>query len=115
MELKDYQASALEAFGRWLDALTEAQAQSNAAVAALENIPGVTIHDDIRNYPKTAWQQLAQSGGVAESAGNYVGRTDEAGRPIPMSVSRFPPAAARRCWPQPHWSGSAGRLAWFYG
>ena len=46
--------------------------------------------EDTRNYPKSAWQKLAQSGGVAESAGAYVERTDDAGRPIPHVCFKVP-------------------------
>lgn len=89
MELKDYQANALEAFGRWLDALASAQAQSEADITFLQaNNRG--IPDDIHNYPKTAWQQLSQSGGIAENAGAYVDRTDEGGRPIPHVCFKVP-------------------------
>ena len=89
MELKDYQASAIEAFGRWLDALTEAKAQSDTAIAALQSV-GADVPDDIRNHPKIAWQRLSQSGGVADTAGAYVKRTDEAGRPIPHACFKVP-------------------------
>ena len=90
VELKDYQASTLDAFGRWLDALASAQAQSDTVIAALQSIPGATVPDDIRNYPKTAWQQLGQSGGIPASAGAYVDRTDEADRPIPHVCFKVP-------------------------
>ena len=89
MELKDYQAAALEAFVRWRDALAEAQAKSETAIAALEGV-GADVPDDVRNYPKSAWQQLAQSGGVAETAGEYASRTDDAGRPIPHVCFKVP-------------------------
>ena len=89
MELKDYQVAALDAFVRWRDALAEAQAGSETAVAALEGV-GADIPEDIRNYPKSAWQQLAQSGGVAETAGSYMSRTDDAGRPIPHVCFKVP-------------------------
>ena len=36
MELKEYQEAALGAFGRWLEVLGAARAESDAAVAALE-------------------------------------------------------------------------------
>ena len=90
MEMKEYQANALDAFTRWLDVLAEAQTQSDAAVAVLQNIPGVAIPGDIRNYPKTAWELLKQSGGGAENAGPYVDRTDEAGRPVPHVCFKVP-------------------------
>ncbi len=89
MELKDYQAGALDAFGRWLDALAAAQTQSDTVIAVLQSV-GAAIPDDIRNYPKTAWQQLAQSGGLPASAGAYVDRTDEGGRPIPHVCFKVP-------------------------
>ena len=89
MELKDYQSSALNAFVRWRDALEEARLGSETAVSAL-HAAGVDVPDDVRNYPKTAWQKLAQSGGVAQSAGPYVDRTDDAGRPIPHVCFKVP-------------------------
>ncbi len=89
MELKDYQVAALEAFVRWRDALAEARAKSDAAIAALEGV-GADVPDDVRNYPKSAWQLLAQSGGVAETAGEYASRTDDAGRPIPHVCFKVP-------------------------
>ena len=89
MELKDYQVAALEAFVRWRDALAEARAKSETAIAALEGV-GADVPDDVRNYPKSAWQHLAQSGGVAETAGAYASRTDDAGRPIPHVCFKVP-------------------------
>ena len=89
MELKEYQAATLEAFVRWRDALEVARLKSETDIAALRDL-GIDIPDDVRNYPKTAWQQLAQSGGVAESAGEYVSRTDDARRPIPHICFKVP-------------------------
>ena len=89
MELKDYQSAALDAFARWREALSDALVQSETAVAALQNV-GADVPDDVRNYPKSAWQRLAQSGGVAETAGEYVSRNDDAGRPIPHACFKVP-------------------------
>ena len=89
MELKDYQVSALDAFARWRDALDQARAQSETVVATLQEA-GMEVPAGIGNYPKTAWEKLAQSGGVAGSAGPYVERTDEAGRPIPHVCFKVP-------------------------
>ena len=89
MELKDYQANALDAFTRWWDTLASEQTQADAAVAALQSV-SVAVPDDVRNYPKTAWQKLAQSGGLPASAGAYADRTDEAGRPIPHICFKVP-------------------------
>ena len=91
MELKDYQANALEAFAAWLDALTSARLQSEAAVNALKQAgPAITISQDLYNYPKIAWQQLKDAGRVADSAGEYVSRTDDANRPIPHVCFKVP-------------------------
>ena len=51
---------------------------------------GTDVPEDTRNYPKDAWQRLAQSGGVAETAGSYVSRKDDAGRPIPHVCFKVP-------------------------
>ena len=89
MELKEYQAVALDAFTRWWNGLAAARAQADTAIAALQEA-GVDIPADLHNYPKTAWQQLAQSGGVADSNVPYIERTDEAGRPIPHICFKVP-------------------------
>ena len=89
MELKEYQGAALDAFGGWLNALEKARADSEAGSAALQ-AAGVDIPEDLRNYPKTAWERLAQARGIAESAGEYVSRSDGAGRPIPHACFKVP-------------------------
>lgn len=89
MELKEYQSVALDTFVRWRNALATARTQADTAIAALLEA-GVDIPADLRNYPKTAWQQLAQSGGVADGNIPYVDRTDEAGRPIPHICFKVP-------------------------
>ena len=89
MELKEYQAAALEAFVRWRGALARAERKSVGDIAKLEEID-FDVPDDIRNYPKTAWRKLAEAGGVAETAGEYVSRADGAGRPIPHVCFKVP-------------------------
>ena len=89
MELKGYQSAALNAFVRWHDALEEARIKSKTAADALKSV-GADIPADVLNYPKSAWQQLAQLGGVAESAGEYVSRFDGAERPIPHVCFKVP-------------------------
>ena len=91
MELKDYQANTLEAFAAWLDALTTARLQSQTAIEALRQAgPAITIPDDLYNYPKAAWRQLKDAARVADTAGEYVSRTDDAGRPIPHVCFKVP-------------------------
>ena len=91
MEMKEYQAGALEAFARWQNILAEVQAQSEKVIAALQKA-GIdeTIALDTRNYPEIAWEKLAQEGGVAATAGPYVDRTDAADRPIPHLCFKVP-------------------------
>ena len=86
MELKMYQLGALDAFSRWLEALNEAQNKSETAIEALKQA-GVDIPNEICNYPKTAWQELSNNGGMA---GEYVNRTDDANRPIPHICFKVP-------------------------
>ena len=50
----------------------------------------MTLPTTCRNYPKSAWQNLAQSGGVAATAGAYASRTDDVGRPIPHLCFKVP-------------------------
>ena len=88
-KLKDYQETTLNAFSRWLESLAQAQQQSAVATAALESVEQ-DVPDDIRNYPKTAWQRLAKAEGTAQTAGEYVSRSDEAGRPIPHVCFKVP-------------------------
>ena len=91
MELKEYQTDALQAFARWRDELDTARQQSETAVAALRSAGAdIPIPDDVRNYPKTAWNKLKAAHAVAETAGEYVSRTDDAGRPIPHICFKIP-------------------------
>ena len=89
MELKEYQRKALEAFVRWLNALETARARSETGIAALQQA-GVDIPAELRNYPRTAWQTLAESGEVANPAQAYVERSDGGGRPIPNVCFKVP-------------------------
>ena len=105
MQLKEYQASTLDAFVRWREALATAQVQSETVIATLRQV-GAAIPDDIRNYPKTAWEQLAQVGGVAACAGEYVSRTDAAGRPIPHICFKVPTGGGKTLLAAAaHWNG----------
>ena len=60
--------------------------------SAIDVLRGVLpeVPDDVRNYPKSAWERLKKSGGVAESGGAYASRTDDAGRPIPHVCFKVP-------------------------
>ena len=51
---------------------------------------GVDVPPDLRDYPRTARQRLAEAGGVADTAGQYASRTDDVGRPIPHICFKVP-------------------------
>ena len=89
MELKMYQLSVLDAFSRWLETLNEAQSESETATEVLAQA-GVDIPAEVRNYPKKAWQNLTETGGVADGQAEYVDRTDDANRPIPHICFKVP-------------------------
>lgn len=89
MELKEYQAAALQDFGRWRKALEKARAESDKKESMLQNA-GMRVSEEDRNYPKFAWEELRKVGGVAGTAGEYVSRTDAAGRPIPHVCFKVP-------------------------
>lgn len=89
MELKEYQAGALDAFVRWRDALERARVKADNDIAVLQGV-GVDIPPELRNYPRKAWRELAQSGDVADGRAPYVDRTDGVGRPIPHICFKVP-------------------------
>ena len=89
MELKEYQNAAIDAFGRWIDELGKARAQSETAANAIR-AAGVDVPSEIMDYPKAAWDALAKAGGVARTAGKCVSRFDDAGRPIPHVCFKVP-------------------------
>ena len=90
MELKVYQQNALDAFTRWLEALSEAENTSKTAIEALKQAGVDSIPAELHNYPQNVWQNLKQNDGVAPTAGDYVTRTDDANRPIPHICFKVP-------------------------
>ena len=60
------------------------------AIKALRAAEVHDIPDGLRNFPKKAWENLKQTGGVAPSAGDYIARTDDANRPIPHICFKVP-------------------------
>ena len=89
MELKEYQARALDSFTLWREALEQAQQASMTSVEALEQAC-VQVPAIVRNYPNAAWEALTSSGSVAMSAGAHVDRTATAGYPIPHICLKVP-------------------------
>ena len=89
MELKEYQTKALSAFEKWRDALGVAEAKSKTAVAALESV-GAEVPAEVRNWPKSAWEKLVESGDAAAGAGRYAERTGANGAAIPHICFKVP-------------------------
>ena len=90
MELKIYQQNTLDAFTRWLEELSKAKNTAKTTIDTLKQAGIDEIPDDLRNYPKKAWENLKQIGGVAPTAGDYITRTDDANRPIPHICFKVP-------------------------
>ncbi|MCY3724766.1 MAG: DEAD/DEAH box helicase family protein [Candidatus Poribacteria bacterium] len=91
LELKEYQRGALDALARWLEALEDTQRELEMMIEMFRQAPtDIPIPDELRNYPKAAWQKLKGNGGVAATAGEYVDRTDEANRPVPHICFKVP-------------------------
>ena len=89
-ELKEYQAEALKTFEGWRDALEKARIESEEDIADREK-RGRRITDEMREYPRAAWEELRASGGIAETAGNnYVSRSNSVGEPIPHICLKVP-------------------------
>ena len=89
MELKDYQARALDAFTRWHHELAAAQVKAEESISALRSA-GLDSAQVNTNYPAIAWGKLAEAGEIANSNRSYVERTDGAGRPIPHVCFKVP-------------------------
>ena len=93
LELKTYQRDTLDAFSNYLEVLKEEQQISETTIAQLKQM-GNSISDnvfnEVRNYPKTAWEKLSENGDVAATAGEYVDRKDGANRPIPHICFKVP-------------------------
>ncbi len=89
MQLKEYQAGALDKFSLWLRDLELAQNES-AVDAGLYQTIGRDVPDDITNYPKKAWEMLRVKNELPTGDCDYVSRTDDAGRPIPHICFKVP-------------------------
>ena len=97
MQLKAYQQNALEQIDRWLEALREARSRSATAAHVLEET-GVGVPEELKNYPLSAWKQLAdrnllptvqRQDGTAE-APDYISRSAASGEPVPHICVKVP-------------------------
>lgn len=88
MELKEYQKATLDSFERWKKALDKASLELEGLRE--QGMDESHIREEILHYPERAWRGLSESGNIAESAGDYVRRYDEAGRPIPHVCFKIP-------------------------
>lgn len=89
MELKEYQVAALDAFVQWKEALDEAKLKRDDLLER-SGVGEEYLSKEVRHYPLMAWQKLAEYGGIAKSAGDYVKRSDGANRPIPHICFKVP-------------------------
>ncbi len=87
MELKDYQAKALEAFDDYFEALTRNEREGKAQAKRYQDA-GLPMPDDTLDFPRRTWQELAAVGKVAN--GRYAERLDGAGDPIPHVCFKVP-------------------------
>ena len=88
MELKEYQNRALDTFEKWVKALTEAEQDAREDVARRTR-RGQTVLDSHLNYPKRAWEQMAEEGELPRR-GDYIDRRDDARRPVPHVCFKVP-------------------------
>ena len=88
-ELKEYQENTINTFALWHEELEATRTKSENDIAVLEDL-GIDVPTDVRNFPKKAWEKMREIGEVAETAGAYVNRTDDAGRPIPHMCLKIP-------------------------
>ncbi len=87
MKLKDYQVKALEAFDDYFAALTRHERESQAQAERYREA-GLPMPEDTLDFPRRAWQALADIGKVADS--RYAARNDDMERPIPHVCFKVP-------------------------
>ena len=87
MELKGYQAKALEAFDDYFETLTRNEREGQAQAKRYQDA-GLPMPDDTLNFPRRTWQELAAVGKVANR--RYAERLDGAGDPIPHLCFKVP-------------------------
>ena len=112
LELKEYQRGALDALTRWLETLEDAQRDSETTIELLQQRQiDTALINELRNYPKAAWQKLKENGGVAATASEHVDRTDEANRSIPHICFKVPTGGGKTLLA----AASLERLPWQRG
>ena len=89
MQLKEYQAGALDTFALWLRELEQAETKSQTAISTLRDA-GIDPTDYAVDFPKQAWETLRSAGELPVGIGAYVSRSDDAGRPIPHVCFKVP-------------------------
>ena len=96
MHLKTYQQNALEQLDRWLEAIKKARLKCEKAGKALEE-SGVDVPEELKNYPRSAWQSLKEQNvlpGIADNGSltspDYISRTGTSGEPIPHVCLKVP-------------------------
>lgn len=89
LELKEHQKRTVEALDRWLQALDTERAKSEQMADAARG-QGHEPPRELLDYPRAAWAELADAGGLLAERQPYVHRTDDAGRPIPHACLKVP-------------------------
>lgn len=87
MQLKEYQIEALETFDDYFAALTRIERES-LEQAERYKIAGLPMPDDMLDFPRKTWSELAEARKVAD--GRYAGRLDGMERPIPHVCFKVP-------------------------
>ena len=93
IELKGFQTTVLEQFGRYVDELKKHAAHAAAAVHALNAMEGMEdVAREAADFPKKAWAALKQHGALPPAFAEqpYSGRFDGAGRAIPNVCLKVP-------------------------
>ncbi len=87
MELKDYQAKALEKFEDYFEALTRNEREGQEQAKRYQDA-GLPMPEDTLDFPMRTWQELAEIGKVADR--RYTARADGMARPIPHVCFKVP-------------------------
>ncbi len=87
MELKDYQAKALEAFDDYFETLTRNEREGQAQAEKYQDA-GLPMPDNTLDFPRRTWKELADVGKVANR--RYAERLDGVERPIPHVCFKVP-------------------------
>ena len=87
MELREYQKRALREFDLWFETLRRHHTESEE-IAEVFRAKSMSAPTESLNYPKLAWQELADLGAIKDK--RYASRIDGMKRPIPHVCFKVP-------------------------